>query len=458
LHDLALAKSMADRAIAGAADNGTFRYDGSLDWHRFGGGDGGAAAIDPVDANRFYFSGNEGDVQQYLNGSVPPQLFLGPPPPFPGATPPPGGIPSSEFQNCHAYDQTFELLVHPMNSTPVLDPCGSLWRTADLTAPGYWSEILKEEDLPDNDRVVRAAIDASDPNIDLYYAGTVKGRLRAGFGGANWQQIFAHPDSLKLSDIQVDSAHPDTIYVSFAPYPNVNQGCDELPSTLKIYQLKFSKSSNPPSVSLAMKTNITENLPSGRCVNALALDPHIPRTLYAATDRGVYRGRSNAVGGLWVWESYNKGMPPIDVRDLKVDIVAGQIYASTFGRSAFRVTTETILPVNIDIKPGTSENIVNIKSQGKIPVAILSSLTFYAPAEVDRTSLTFGRTGNEASFVLCNGDGEDVNGDGLLDLVCHFATQLTGTQLGDTEGILKGKTLEGVPIEGSDSLGILIKP
>src|SRR5262249_52510663 len=163
LHDLALAKSMTDRAIAGAADNGTMRYDGSLDWHRFGGGDGGAAAIDPVDANRFYFSGNEGDVQQYLNGNVPPQPFLGPMPPLPG------GIPPSVSQGCHAYDQTFELLVHPRNSAPVLDACGFLWRTTDLTAPGNWSMIFTP---PDNDRVVRAAIDASDPNIDLYYAGT----------------------------------------------------------------------------------------------------------------------------------------------------------------------------------------------------------------------------------------------------------------------------------------------
>ena len=33
-----------------------------------------------------------------------------------------------------------------------------------------------------------------------------------------------------------------------------------------------------------------------------------------------------------------------------------------------------------------------------------------------------------------------VNGDGLLDLVCHFQTRSTGFQSGDTLGILIGKT------------------
>ena len=201
--------------------------------------------------------------------------------------------------------------------------------------------------------------------------------------------------------------------------------------------------------------DITENLPSGLCVNALAIDPSIPRTLYAATDRGTYRGRSNAIGGPWVWEPYDDGMPPADVRDLELDVSTGQLYAATFGRGALKVTLETILPVGIDIKPGTSENIINIKSKGKIPVAILSSLTFDAPTEVERTSLTSGHTGNEASFALCDTEPQDVNGDGLLDLVCNFYTSLTGFQVGDVEGFLKGLTVEGVPLEGSDTVRIL---
>jgi ligand-binding sensor domain-containing protein len=45
--------------------------------------------------------------------------------------------------------------------------------------------------------------------------------------------------------------------------------------------------------------------------------------------------------------------------------------------------------------------------------------------------------------------------DGLLDLVCRFATALTGFQVGDAEGVLKGESVEGVPIIGSDSINVV---
>jgi len=117
--------------------------------------------------------------------------------------------------------------------------------------------------------------------------------------------------------------------------------------------------------------------------------------------------------------------------------------------------TGGVKEVTIDIKPGSQSNPINPRGSGKIPVAILSTLDFDAPSEVDKATLTFGRTGDEISLLSCNRKGEDVNGDGLLDLVCHFKTKLTGFQIGDTEGFLKGQTLEGVSIEGRDSVRIL---
>ncbi len=48
-----------------------------------------------------------------------------------------------------------------------------------------------------------------------------------------------------------------------------------------------------------------------------------------------------------------------------------------------------------------------------------------------------------------------MNGDGLLDLVCHFNTQETGFQVCDIVGVLKGLTEDGLPIEGSDSVKIV---
>jgi hypothetical protein len=117
------------------------------------------------------------------------------------------------------------------------------------------------------------------------------------------------------------------------------------------------------------------------------------------------------------------------------------------------VLQQIVLPINIDIKPGALPNSINLKNKGVIPVAILSTPSFDATTRVNRSSLTFGRTGNEQSLVKCN--FEDGNRDGLVDLICHFSTQKTGFQIGDTEGILKGRTLQGTQLLGRDSVSIV---
>ena len=98
---------------------------------------------------------------------------------------------------------------------------------------------------------------------------------------------------------------------------------------------------------------------------------------------------------------------------------------------------------------------VGVTVSASIPVAVLSTPSFDAPNKVDTTSLKFGRTGSESSLIFCNKSAEDVNGDWLPDLICHFDTQATGFQTGDTEGILKGQTVDGVAIEGRDSVRIV---
>ncbi|MGA2959675.1 MAG: hypothetical protein ABSF48_28665 [Thermodesulfobacteriota bacterium] len=119
--------------------------------------------------------------------------------------------------------------------------------------------------------------------------------------------------------------------------------------------------------------------------------------------------------------------------------------------------------VSIDIEPDR----INLKSKGKIEVAILSTKDFDALSQIDPVSLTFGRTGDEQSLAFCHGaeniheDGNDrgvhwwKDKDELQDLLCHFYTHDAGFQCGDTEGILKGKTKDGTPIEGSHSVYIV---
>lgn len=112
--------------------------------------------------------------------------------------------------------------------------------------------------------------------------------------------------------------------------------------------------------------------------------------------------------------------------------------------------------VNISIKPGsgTSGAPINPKSRGKIPVAILSSESFDAMT-VNRGSVTFGNTGNESSLSKCSKGGEDVNDDGLLDVVCHFNNQDTGFTKFSEEGVLKATLGNGTTIEGRGNLKVV---
>ena len=115
-----------------------------------------------------------------------------------------------------------------------------------------------------------------------------------------------------------------------------------------------------------------------------------------------------------------------------------------------------VMPVAIMIKPAATSPVpINSGANGTIPVAILSTPTFDATTRVSRTSVTFGHTGTETSLSMCDPGGQDVNGDGLLDLVCHFYTNKTNFVASDTMGFLQGATAFGFSIQGSEAITIV---
>jgi len=104
--------------------------------------------------------------------------------------------------------------------------------------------------------------------------------------------------------------------------------------------------------------------------------------------------------------------------------------------------------ITIDIKPGDSLNVINPKSKGVIPVALLSSDSFDA-TKVEPMGIGFGPNGATAVKAAV----EDVNGDGRLDMVLFFRTQSTGITCSDTSATLSMMSpgLE-ILMEGTDSI------
>jgi hypothetical protein len=94
--------------------------------------------------------------------------------------------------------------------------------------------------------------------------------------------------------------------------------------------------------------------------------------------------------------------------------------------------------VKIDVRPGDSRNVVNPNSHGMIPVALLGAADFDVQG-VAVTSLSLSAQGSSTS-AQPKGPGriQDVNGDGIKDVVLLFSVQSTGVKAGDTQLCLAG--------------------
>jgi uncharacterized repeat protein (TIGR01451 family) len=125
------------------------------------------------------------------------------------------------------------------------------------------------------------------------------------------------------------------------------------------------------------------------------------------------------------------------------------------------VTVECQVPVAVNIHPGSSENPINVRSGGAVPVAVLTTEAgeYGLPMAFDATSIyvdtvRFGsvdalQSGSGAPTVHKRGHLEDsleldeVTYDGDIDLVLHFSTAATAIDPGTTEVCVRGTFQHG---------------
>jgi hypothetical protein len=135
--------------------------------------------------------------------------------------------------------------------------------------------------------------------------------------------------------------------------------------------------------------------------------------------------------------------------------VAGTLAFVADGEGGFRVIDfgpeyRGVITVPIDIRPGDARNAINPLARGVVPVAILG-IEGFEPEVVDATTLTFGPA-LAAPVHRKGGHFEDVDADGLSDLLSHYAVPETGIAIGATEACVTGRTRDGVPFRGCDSV------
>jgi hypothetical protein len=109
-----------------------------------------------------------------------------------------------------------------------------------------------------------------------------------------------------------------------------------------------------------------------------------------------------------------------------------------------------VIHVDIDIKPGSDPNSINLKSKGVVPMAVLTTGDFDA-SSIDPTTVRF------ADAQMVRWTLEDVDSDGDLDMLFHFKTQDLDLTQDSAEAILTGETNIGQSIEGTDTVRIVTR-
>ena len=201
--------------------------------------------------------------------------------------------------------------------------------------------------------------------------------------------------------------------------------------------------------------NIVGNGGSGTIDITAVLDPHL------VDNGGPTKTHALMLGGLAANAGDNSKAVDAEGNPLLYDQRGegfARIYDGTVDIGAFEVQPQ-ILSVEIDVKPGSDPNSINLASNGVIAVAIFTTDDFDA-ALVDASTVVFA-----GASAVC-GAPEDVDGDGDLDMVLYFRVQDTnlpeiyaqwlaqdpGSSHQQLAVSLTGETIDGEAFLGTDAV------
>ncbi len=160
-----------------------------------------------------------------------------------------------------------------------------------------------------------------------------------------------------------------------------------------------------------------------------------------------------ATPGVWMEVTYNWNAGPNSEATITLEDLTRQPSGDDFAIDDISLDIVAV-PIDIDVKPGSDANTIPLRSRGMVSVAILGS-DIIDVEDVDQTTLWFagamprekGKSGKLASF-------EDVNADGLIDLVAQFPVEELDLSDLDTEATLQAQLYDGTFLEGSDSVQV----
>lgn len=310
-------------AIGGTQDNGVLKYTGILTWDQLtsgSGGDGGMTGIAESDPKVMWYAvglpselmmtSNEGSNWTDVKGDLDDD-----------------GDGKSEFGVFGGFKVT-PYVIHPGNPKLVILGLNSrVWRTttgAQSNDPSCGKRWCK------NSLLLTGGVTAlafAPSNSQVYYAGG-GGAVHRTIGGGGtcatcWQDLSAGFPNRFVTDLAVHPTQPTIVYATASGFCGTNP-CPAGQGHVFV------------NINAAAWADISNNLPDVP-VNAIALDPANPNTIYVGTDLGIFRSVVAFPGQMPTWEAINDGLPNSAVFDLAFNDRYRTLTAATFGRGMFRL-------------------------------------------------------------------------------------------------------------------------
>ena len=208
---------------------------------------------------------------------------------------------------------------------------GVSWNTTNIFNPGGNTQFIALADKQGTYQADPTFPDAQDnaastPDQKTIYVGNTTQVFVTKDDGLTWSadrapNLLDFPD-LTISDLVVDPADRDTIYVTTEGLSNV------VGNSLTAHVWKSTNAGQS-------WTDISDGLPDVPTWS-LTIDPRT-NDLYVGTDLGIYK----LSGGSGTWESFGAGLPSVQVHDVTIDTNSNTLIAATnaYGVVKFYIDT-----------------------------------------------------------------------------------------------------------------------
>lgn len=324
------------RLIAGAQDNYTQVYTGSLNWTGVIGGDGVFCANDPSFPSTFYAGYYYMNMFRSTDSAVNFSADIA------------GGI--SERGSEVTCNFVPYLTLDPNNSNSMLACCRSLWRTNNVRTgnPPTWSAIkppiagppgssgggLAEDHFAPEDPRNLSFVAVAKSNSNVIWASHNNGQVWKTTNGLNAAPTWTRVDTNGplparwVSCLTIDNADANHVYLSFMGWSGDNV---------------WETTDGGATFHQVTGTGV-RHIPTAP-VSAIALDPLNPGHLIAGTDIGIFTSWDN--GANWAVDTQGPGTVPIDFLQWRNN---SQLMAYTYGRGVWQ---GNISPLPLVVNPTT---------------------------------------------------------------------------------------------------------